>query len=198
MQTGFNLIKGNINIKGVEIFRGGKENSDKSAIDFKNLLSGGKMNNIEGVTIHSNINWCLTTDKSDNITISNSVFADCLKYGVYPKNSNNIFFRNNIIIGIRKPINKKNIGGKIPYETVTGFEFYDNAKGVIFEVSNNILSGIEGIGFTVAGDNCDEKMEYPFWGNEVGSTILGWLPTKNNSVQCMRISGIQVIFITKF
>ena len=150
------------------------------------------MNIIEGVTIHSNINWCLTSTKSDNITIINTIFAECLKYGVYPKQTNHVYFRNNLIIGVRKPLVKKPLSGKAPYEIVSGFEFYENSPGVFYEVSNNVITGVEGIGFTNAGDNCDEKQKYPFWGNEVGSSILGWLPTKNNSVTCMRISGIKV------
>ena len=150
------------------------------------------MNKLEGVAIHSNINYCSTSENSGNITLINTVFADCLKYGIYPKNTTNIFFRNNIIIGVRKP--KVVIqGGKIPYETVSGFEFYDNQPGVIFEISNNIVSGVEGVGFTVAGDKCNETEMYTFWGNEVGSSILGWLPTANKTAPCMRISGIKVL-----
>ena len=150
------------------------------------------MNMIEGISVHSAINWCFTSSNANYITIVNSVFADCLKYGVFPFKTNNIYFRNNIIIGVRQNKNAKNNLGKV-YEETSGFEFYKNARGIRYEISNNVVSGVDGIGFSASGDYCYDKMKYPFWGNEVGSSMLGWLPTKNNSAgNCIRFSGIKV------
>ena len=151
---------------------------------------------LDGISVHSVENFCFSSIEGSNITIKNSIFSNCSNYGVkiiHPKMFN---FENNYIIGVERNLSKIN-----DYENMNNYNFSTTRLYLELihiysgnNISNVIISGIDGSGIFSPGIKCNGNPLNDFKEIIIGSSIIGLL-VNEVTYPCIKITGrIHVIY----
>lgn len=170
-----NYLEGLTQLKGVLIENCGQRDEETGALDFRLLKGNHGVNRIMNSSLVNLDGWGIRLSSSVNVSISDNVMYNALKYGVYLKNCENIKFYNNLLIRI---INREWYQNDFEYDLAIGF-YYDDDKDLKLaniKIYGNSISSSEWFAWAVPGYKCGSINDV-FYNNSAHSSRAGWFGT---------------------
>jgi hypothetical protein len=121
-----------------------------SAFDILNTQSTQQ---ISGTSLYNSQSRCIQLQNTkSSISFVNNVFANCLNQGFATATVPKLQFSNNLMVGLTID---PSITDKL---VVAGFSLL-SSSGTDYQIFNNVIKGINGIGFLYKGYDCGDSAQ---------------------------------------